>query len=375
MAIPGLTIEGGRVLDPSTGVDRRGDLHLSDGLISDTPASSPRIIDATGCIVVPGLVDLHVHVYEGTSPFGIDVERHCLRRGVTTAVDAGSAGARHFTDFSDTVLRHSPTKLYAFLNISMVGLTVDVGELSDSRWLAADRTLEVASTHEEIVGIKIRLGARSAGAADEPRALRTAKAVAQQAGLPLMVHISAPSMPLDDTLAVLTNGDVVTHCFHGKDGGILDSDGRVRSSVRQAVARGVRLDIGHGRSGFSYRVARTALAADLLPHSISSDIHSRNVDGPAYDLTTAMSKLLHVGMALEDVVAAATTSPAMTIGRSGGTLRPGSTADVTVLEPLTGRWELESSRGESEPLEHLLVPRWVVTRGRPIRLAPSVHER
>jgi dihydroorotase len=375
-----LRILGGRVLDPGAGIDSRRDVLIDDRKIRESaPDSTPaRIIDATGLIVVPGLVDHHVHVHTDISPFGVDADSHCLHRGVTTAVDAGSAGAETYDDFARRIIEVSETDLVAFLNISAVGLSRDVGELTDPRWLDADRALATATAHpDRIIGIKIRMGARSAGAPDEPQALRTAKAVASQAGLPLMAHISAPSIPLGEIVAVLTEGDVITHCYHGKQGGILDEHGRVLPFVRDAVDRGVRLDVGHGRSGFSFEVARRAIADGVIPRHISSDIHTKNVDGPAYDLTTTVSKLIHVGMSLEDAVRAATGNPAESIGRGDtvGTLSTGAPADITVLENLAGRWALEASSGERETLEHLLVPRWVVKDGRPLRLAPSIHER
>jgi dihydroorotase len=381
-AEPGpLRIHGGRVLDPGADLGAARDLHIEGGTIRESgPDEGARVetIDATGMIVVPGLVDHHVHVHTVTSPFGVDADLHCLHRGVTTAVDAGSAGAHTYDDFAHRIIATSETDLVAFLNISAVGLSRDVGELTDPRWLEADSALATATAHpDRIIGIKIRMGARSAGAPDEQHALRTAKAVARQAGIPLMTHISAPSIPLEEIVRVLTEGDVITHCYHGKQGGILDEHGRVLPFVRAAVDRGVRLDVGHGRSGFSFEVARRAIADGVIPHHISSDIHTKNIDGPAYDLTTTVSKLIHVGMSLEDALRAATRNPAESIGLEGvvGTLAVGARADITVLENVAGRWDLESSSGELETLENLLVPRWVVKNGRPLRLEPSIHER
>ncbi|MEX1004344.1 MAG: amidohydrolase/deacetylase family metallohydrolase [Acidimicrobiia bacterium] len=381
-AEPGpLRIRGGRVLDPGAGVDAVQDVVIEGGVIRESapPHSvSERVIDATGLIVVPGLVDHHVHVHTGISPFGVDADLHCLHRGVTTAVDAGSAGARTYDDFAHRIIETSETDLVAFLNISAVGLSRDGGELTDPRWLEADRAVATATAHpDRIIGIKIRMGARSAGAPDEPHALRTAKAVARQAGIPLMAHISAPSLPLEETVGVLTERDVITHCYHGKQGGILDEHGRVLPFVRAAVERGVRLDVGHGRSGFSFEVARRAIADGIVPHHISSDIHTKNVEGPAYDLITTVSKLIHVGLPLEEALHAATRNPATSIGRGDtiGTLAAGTPADITVLENVAGKWNLEASSGGRETLEHLLVPRWVVKDGRPIRLEPSIHER
>ena len=377
-----LALHSGRLLDPGSGIDTHQTLLITDGRIAglseDHTAAAQQQIDVTGLLVVPGLIDLHVHVYEGVSHYGINVDRSCLQRGVTTAVDAGSAGAQTFPGFQRFIVSSSRTRLYAFLNISTSGMLVpEMGELEDARLLVPDKAVAVAEANpDSIVGIKIRVGQWMTDS--EPgRALVTAKAVADDVQLPLMVHITNTELALPEVLRVLGEGDVVTHCFHGKQGGILDHDHRVLPEVKAAVDRGVRLDVGHGRSGFSFEVARTALAEDVGPHHVSSDLHAYNVGGPAYDLTTTMSKMLHVGFSLEDTVATVTALPAATIGRDSelGSLEVGRRADVTVLERLEGRWELADGIGERETLEALLVPRWVIRSGVPLELPTSVHER
>ena len=377
-----LALVGGRLFDPGSGVDARQTLLIADGRVAGLPANRPAVarreIDVNGLVVVPGLVDLHVHVYEGVSHYGIDVDSSCLHRGVTTAVDAGSAGAQTFPGFQKFVVSSSRTRLYAFLNVSTCGMLVpEMGELEDARLLVPDKAVAVAAAYpESIVGIKIRIGPWMTDSVPE-RALATAKAVANEVKLPLMVHITNTELPLDGVLAVLGEGDIVTHCFHGKRGGILDNDHHVLPEVKDAVDSGVRLDVGHGRSGFSFEVARRALAEGVGPHHISSDLHAYNVDGPVYDLTTTMSKMLHVGFSLEDTIRTVTTAPATAIGRDGevGSLEVGQRADVTVLERLEGRWELEDGVGKHETLEELLVPRWVIRNGEPLELPTSVHER
>ena len=396
MVATDLAITGGRVVDPASDIDAAADVIVHDGRLAEVfpreadrdratnhdaatrIATAEQVIDATGMLVLPGLIDFHVHVFEGVSHYGIDADTYCLQRGVTNAVDAGSAGAQTFAGFKRFIMDGAKTGLHAYLNISTTGmLAPEAGELEDPRFLVADKALEVATSHpDEIVGIKLRVGNRNAGHPDTRLALATAKSVASEAGLPLMVHITNATVPLADIMATLGYGDVVTHCYHGKRGGILTPDDKVEPFVLDALDRGVLLDVGHGRSALNYHVARTAMAAGVTPHHVSSDLHVYNADGPAYDLVTTMSKMLHLGMDLVDIVASVTHRPAKTMHRDDviGSLQIGREADVTIVEILEGGWDLEDSEGEVERLEHLMVPRWVVRQGRAMPLAASVHE-
>jgi dihydroorotase len=375
-----LTIAGGRVLDPGQDLDAPADVVIDGAVISAVgpragrgPAPEGERIDAAGLLVVPGLVDLHTHLYLGVSHYGIDADRHCLGRGVTTAVDAGSSGAQTFPGLRRYVIEPSETRILAFLHVAVQGLITNlVGELEDTRWAspgqAAARARENADT---IVGIKVRLGYQMVG--DDPGpAMRLAREAADQTGLPLMVHVIDMRPSISWLLPHLRRGDIVTHCFHGNPGGILDGDGRLVAGVAQAQQRGVVFDVGHGVGSFSYRVARSALAQGFAPDTISSDLHAHNVDGPAWDQATTLSKLLHVGMGLPDVIRSTTSTPAAAVGRGGslGALAPGREADLTVLELAAGDWLLPDAAGQSEVVERLLVPRFAVRAGRVHRLGP-----
>jgi dihydroorotase len=166
-------------------------------------------------------------------------------------------------------------------------------------------------------------------------------------------------------LPQMRRGDIVTHCFHGNEGGIINSRGRVISAALDARERGVLFDIGHGIGSFAYRVARTAIELGFAPDTISSDLHAHNAEGPVFDLATTLSKLLHVGMPLQDVITAATLTPARAIGKAGGAgaLGPGCDADVSVFDLRTGHWALPDAAGETEVVERLLVPRMVIRAG------------
>ena len=384
----GLAILGGRVLDPGQGLDVNAAIRIDEGIITGvgpagtesapaapqpteaapdaTKALARQEIGATGLIVTPGVVDLHTHLYPGVSHYGIEPDTHCLGRGVTTAVDAGSSGAQTFPGLRRYVIERSKTRIMAFLNIAVQGMITNlVGELEDLRWASGAQAIARAREHPDlIVGIKVRLGYQMVGHDPEP-ALRLAMDAADALGLPLMVHVIDMRPGLSWLLPQLRRGDIVTHCFHGNEGGILDGRGRLAPGVTRARERGVLFDIGHGVGSFSYRVARAAISQGFAPDTISSDLHAHNIAGPAYDQATTLSKLLHVGMELAGVIRATTSTPARAIGREHtmGALAPGRDGDLSVFELRSGRWALPDAAGATEVVERLLVPRMAVLAG------------
>ncbi|MBN1402279.1 MAG: amidohydrolase family protein, partial [Anaerolineae bacterium] len=196
--------------------------------------------------------------------------------------------------------------------------------------------------------------------------LYRAREAADAAGLPIMVHPQgAWCESLDDILAVMKAGDIVTHCFHGKAHGILDEDGQIRRAVRKARERGVLFDVGHGAGSFDWDVCETALAQGFLPTTISSDLHYYNVEGPVHDLATTVTKFLHLGLSLDEALAKVTQVPADVIGMGGriGTLRPGACGDAVVFELEEGCFELVDSAGQVRIGRKRLEPALVVRAG------------
>lgn len=374
-----LVIQNGRLIDPAAGIDGYRDIAFRDGKVAAVapkldPGDAP-IVDARDKLVTPGLVDAHVHVFDGVSHYGIPPDPTCLAHGATTVLDAGSAGADTFRGFRKYVIETSATRILAMLNISSMGmLSEEVGELDDIKWADVPKALATIEANRDLIlGVKVRLtrGINCSGATGI-RPLYLAREAADAAGLPLMIHPQDSwADSLDQVLAVLREGDIMTHMYHGMRHGILDENGRIHSAVLAARDRGVRFDVGHGQGSFSWDVCSRAMEQGFLPDTISSDLHSHNIDGPVFDLITTVSKFLVLGMSLNDAIERVTANPAVTLGMPGriGTLAAGAEGDAVVLEQQDGRFELTDSHGETRIAHSRLLPSTVVKGGRVVRMA------
>ncbi len=374
-----LILRGGTLIDPAQGLHAQRDIAFAAGRVAAVAeslanAEATENIDVSGLLVAPGLIDLHVHVFEGVSHYGIAPDPTCLARGVTTAVDAGSAGADTFDGFRKYVIEASATRLLAQLNISSQGmLSPVIGELDELKWADVGRALQTVERHRDVIlGIKVRMTrGQVVGEGVGMAPLYRAREAADAAGLPIMVHPQgAYCASVDDILALMKAGDILTHSFHGREHGILDEYGQVRKAVLEARERGVLFDLGHGAGSFSWRVAETALAGDsdrrFPPDTISSDLHIANVNGPVFDLVTTVSKFLHLGMPLDEALRRVTNVPAQIIGMDEeiGTLAIGACGDAVVLELETGEFRLTDCQGEMRMGRQRLTPRLVVRAGR-----------
>jgi dihydroorotase len=371
-----LLIRGGRVIDPAQDLSALHDIAIVGHTIAKVAADIPEadalhVLDVHGSIVTAGWIDVHVHVYDGVAPLGIPPDPNCVAKGVPTVLDAGSAGAHTFPGLRKYVIDVATTRVRALLNISVVGqstLSPDNphGELLNLNYANPDLAVRTIERNRDVIlGVKVRLSRNIAGDNDL-RALHLARQAADAVKLPLMVHIGDTHAPLADLLPVLRGGDVITHCFHGREGGILDERGRVVPEVLATVARGVHLDVGHGAGSFSFDVAERAIRQGLLPGTISSDLHQFNIHGPVFDLATTLAKFLHLGLTLEQVIARVTTHPAHTFGFPAGlgTVREGAEADLAVFSLQEGDFTFTDALGQRRVGHRRFSPVATVKSGR-----------
>ena len=369
-----LVLKGGRLIDPASGRDETSDIAFGDGKVievgRDLSRDGAEIVDARGLLVVPGLIDLHSHVYWGGTSLGVDAVEVARRSGTTTFVDAGSAGPGNFHGLRRHVIEPSPLRIIPFLNISFPGIFafgagVMVGECADLRLLDPRECMRVINANGELIaGVKVRVG-RNAGGASGVAPLDTALEVAEETGLRVMAHLDNPPPSRLEVLSRLRRGDILTHCFRPFPNAPVQGDGRIREEVLEARRRGVVFDIGHGSGSFGFRTAEAMLAAGFLPDVISSDVHTLSINGPAFDQLVTMSKFLCLGMGLADVVRAGTAAPAAALGRSDiGTLAIGAVGDATLLELAEGEFEYRDVLGETRKGRQRLKTRGLVVAGR-----------
>lgn len=375
-----LLIRGGDVVDPGGGREGRLDVAIVRDRIAavdvDIPAEAAvRVIDATGQIVTPGLVDLHTHVFHKVTYWGIDPDPVASTTGVTSWNDAGSAGALTLPGFRDFVVRPASARITAFLNISNIGLVGENHECANLAYVDVDLFRRLADLHRDlVVGVKVRMGTPTVGDNGlEP--LRRARRAADECGLPLMVHVAFGPPEIEEILPFLREGDVLTHCFTGLTMRIVDDAGRLLPAAERAWDAGVVMDIGHGTGSFSFETAEAIMAAGRAPDVISTDLHQLSANGPAFDLPTTLSKFLFLGMSLRDVIEAATVRPATVLGVRDevGTLRPGSLADVAVFRLYRGEFPLQDIAGNVRHGRELLRCTQTILGGRLLDPLPAAR--
>jgi len=353
-----LVLKGGHVVDPSQGIDKVQDIAFTDGKvakISDDISGSDGndVRDVSKSFVVPGLIDLHTHVYWGGTSLGIDADDFCRHNGVTTAVDTGSAGPGNFAGFRKHVIKKSEARILAYLHISHAGVyafsdRVMVGESKNLDLMDPITAIEVVNENRDvIVGIKVRLG-RIASGVHGTIPYEYALQVAEETGLPIMVHIDEPPPSYAHIISRLRKGDILTHCFRPFPNTPIMANGKVLPEVLEARERGVIFDIGHGKGSFSFKVARLMLENNFQPDVISSDVHKMCINGPAFDQLTTLSKFLILGVPFYNVIEQSTVNPAKALNRPElGTFKVSSVGDVTLLRIDNGAYNYIDVKGET----------------------------
>jgi dihydroorotase len=401
-------LKGGRVIDPGCDRDGRFDLLVEDGRIAAIgvgltvpPGPGTEVVDCSGRLVLPGLIDTHAHVYEGvTGRFGLNADLCGVHSGVTTLIDQGGASCITLPGFRRFVAEPSHTRVLSFLSAYLVGGLEGhyYPELYRPDCLDVAATVKAARSNPDLVrGLKAHaeIGGFARWGLD---VMRLASRMGREASLPLYIHFGQlwprpeqgglavdPDSIFGQVVETLEPGDVLAHPFSRHPGGFVELDGRLHPLVHEAVARGLKIDVGHG-SHFSYRTARIVLDAGVLPDTLGADMHGYNTTVAAppgtpevhpdegdhlfagavrFSLVSAMTSMLALGLPLSHVVAMVTRNAARMVGRESelGTLKVGGVADVTVLADETGRWALRDNEGTQLVAERLLRPLFCLRAG------------
>lgn len=372
-----LLIRGGHVIDAKNDIDGQMDIAVKDGRIARvasniSESNAGRVVDAQGLYVTPGLIDIHSHNYYGTEPYraysngfnALPPDGFTFRAGVTTVVDVGGAGWKNFRHFKDQVIDRSQTRVLAFINIvgdGMSGLAEQNLEDMDP-----GMTSLTAGRFPEIVGVKI---AHYSGHDWEPYR-RTVQA-AEEAGIPVMVDFGGadPPLPLEDLFFnVLRSGDIYTHTYGGggdRRQAVINENGDLRPRMLEARDHGIIFDVGHGGGSFFYSVAVPAMEQGLWPDVISTDIHRSSMNNGMKDMLNVVSKIMNMGMSLQDVIKASTWKPAQVIQREDlGHLSEGAEADIAIFRLHEGDFGFLDSTGYLKPGTQKLETELTIRAGR-----------
>jgi dihydroorotase len=362
------------VVDPSSKLDGMLDVAVEKGKIArvaagNAPTEAARVIEVTGKIVTPGLIDLHAHVFEGVNRTGVNPDLAGVLSGVTTIVDAGSAGAATFGGWRH-ILPHCHTEIVPFLHICQTGLATLPDIIAESSVNLTD-TVRVATENKGLIhGIKARMvsPALEIMGMEMPR---LAKRAAREAGIKLMVHIGDTEKRYDPKvihplLSLLEPGDILTHYFTPNPGGVLDGNGKLVPEAREAASRGVWFDTAHGRMNFSFDVGRKIIDQGLMPHCISTDLTVPGRMNTVHSMTEIMTRFLGLGFTLPQVVTMSTENPARAIGAQDrlGSLAVGRQADISILDLKDGDWVVYDILGTGLRVDRAFAPHLTVKKGR-----------
>ena len=319
------------------------------------------VVDAAGAFLTPGLIDLHCHIFNHPEqPSRLPADRIGVGQGVTCLLDTGSAGGDTLDEFRQIVVETQATHTFALCNIGSPGRPgLQSGHAALPELVSIDKTVRAIERNRDFaLGVKVLASSSHTGLMGL-EAVKMARKAADITGTPLMAHIGNAPPVIDDVLDQLRPGDIVTHAYHGKAGGVLGYGKQVIPAFRAAVERGVHVDIAHGRSSFSFRTCEAALEQGMPVHSISSDLHRGNIDVCVLSLARTMSKFRLLGMSLEDVVRATTIGPARAVGLDKlglGSLAVGGPATISLFRETNRAVEVEDAEGDKRTTESWIEP-------------------
>jgi len=393
-----LLLKNGIVLDPTQNINALNDVAFSKGKVAAISKSIPEIdsksiVDITGNIVTPGLIDIHGHYFEHIVPFSAVADSVCLPNGVTTTMDAGSSGWTHFDGFKEFIIEQQQTRIMALVNLSALGMMASkrnigetfgptigisggpstmlnperVGELQDLRFAQVEEAIRCIKDNPNIVlGVKIRLDHDVSGEANVIPALERARTVADATDTFIMVHVARVPIPLSKIFEYLKPGDIVTHIFHSADNNILDEKGYIRSEVKEAKDKGIIFDIGADRKNFGINLSKSAIEQNILPSTLSSDITKIRPGAEIiYTLPEVMSLYMALGMSLEEVIECSTKTSAKAIRQEGnlGTLKVGAIGDASIIEIESGEFNYSDGEKYEITATNRIAPRLTIKDG------------
>lgn len=366
-------IQGGQVYDHAANRFDSADILIDDETITrigKVDESADNTVDAGGCFVAPGFIDLHCHVFDHPlfQTSRLKADRIGVNQGVACLIDTGSAGPTTIDAFKEFVIDAQDTPAFALCNVGSPGLPgIQGGHSSRPELVSLSGTVKAIERNPDwILGVKVLASSSHTGLMGI-EAVKIGRKAAELTGTPLMVHIGNAPPVIEEILELMRPGDIVTHAYHGKVGGVLGHKGKVIPEFKAAVARGVLVDIAHGRSSFSFTTCENALAEGMPIHTISSDLHMGNIDRYVVSLARTMTKFRILGLALEDVVRAVTVNAASALGLEKygfGTLEEGKPANISIFRELDKETELEDAEGEMRTASHWIQPQQVFVHGR-----------
>lgn len=361
-------LKNGLLLDKSSDLHQvKKDLLIENNVIKkiadtiDEPCD--KVIDCEGKIVSPGFTDVHVHVFNGCPGLGITPDPIGIEMGVTSLMDAGTAGPANFEQFVEEVVKPSKTRVFSAMNYSKMGLWDKPEGNSEDKW-DLDLAEKVYHEHEDIiVAIKARASNSCVGKLGIVP-IKAAKELASRCNIPLYVHIGHALPLIEDTLNVMQKGDIITHAYHGKDNNVLDDNGQLKKETKAALDRGVKFDVGHGRESFCFTTLEKAMKIDFLPDCVSTDLHLKSYNHPVKSLAETMDKMVMLGISLEDVVADVTCNPARLLNlKKLGSLKEGNLADITIFHVEEKETLFTDSEGNQMTGHSSIIPDYAIVDG------------
>jgi len=369
-------IKGGKLYDQSSNSFFEADILIEAGNITtitdkiDPGLVIEEVVDASGMYVTPGLIDMHCHIFDHPlfKTSRLKADRIGVNQGVACLVDTGSAGPGMIDAFKEFVIDTQQTGSYALCNIGSPGLPgLDGGHSAKPELISLAGTVKAIERNPEwILGVKVLASSSHTGLMGI-EAVRIGRKAAELTGTPLMVHLGNAPPVIEEVLELMRPGDIITHAYHGKVGGVLGYGDKVIPEFKAAVERGVIVDIAHGRSSFSFSTCEKALQQGMPIHTISSDLHMGNIDRYVVSLARTMSKFRTLGLSLEDVVRATTFAPASALGlleRGFGTMEEGSPANISIFRETDEQKEVEDSEGQTRCTSSWIEPVYTMVRGK-----------